>query len=108
MAYTAIAKSIIPASELNSMQINYDWSVSFDIPTSAGLGASAALSVALAMAINQHVKLHRPIEAIAQAAQLAEHIFSGNPSGLDAYLAQFGGFGVFSKEQGFSPIKWNH
>ncbi len=87
-------KRLHPAAELP-----YDFVVDFQIPTGAGLGASAALSVALVRMLDQTHKLHLTPNQIREAAYQAEQVFHGNHSGLDVTLAQQGGFGVYRKPQ---------
>lgn len=82
-----------------------DFVARFEIPTSAGLGSSAALSVALARALCDAAARQKDPEAIAEAALRAEEVFHGRPSGLDHTVAQQGGFGLFRRGQGLSPLR---
>jgi mevalonate kinase len=70
------------------------------LPPGAGLGSSAALSVAIARAL-----LARPDAAtVERAAHAAEAVFHHNPSGIDVALAARGGLGVFRRRDGFTPV----
>jgi mevalonate kinase len=84
--------------------VPYDFVARFAIPTGAGLGSSAALSVALVRAIDQAVGLGLTEAHIDAAAFAAERVFHGSPSGLDHTVAQRGGFGLYRRGQGLSPL----
>ena len=74
--------------------------VRFGLPTSAGLGSSAALSVALARALAPTAAE----DAILDAAMAAETIFHGKPSGIDAAISARGGLGRFTRAGGLVAI----
>lgn len=78
------------------------------IASGMGLGASAALGVAMARAVLDHTlgvrERHDPQQVI-QAAMAWERVFHGNPSGIDAAAACFGGCLRFSKTTGVKPLK---
>lgn len=101
-AYATLGRELLNLGKFS--HIPFDWIATFDIPLGAGLGASAALSVALVRAFDHTLKLALTPAQILQAAQAAEHVFHGNASGLDAYLAQSGGFGLFRRNGGFTQI----
>lgn len=86
----------------------FDFVVQFSLPTGAGLGSSAALAVALVRALGAvgEAQLGRPLTAseVDAAALAAEQVFHGQPSGLDHTVAQHGGFGLFRRGQGLSPL----
>jgi mevalonate kinase len=86
----------------------FDFVVRFSLPTGAGLGSSAALAVALvrALALVGESGLGRSLTAaeVDAAAFAAEQVFHGQPSGLDHTVAQHGGFGLFRRGQGLSPL----
>lgn len=70
------------------------------VPARAGLGSSAALSVAFARAVAESA----PDERIEAAASAGERVFHGNPSGVDVALAVRGGVGLFRRDRGLEPI----
>lgn len=70
------------------------------VPPAAGLGSSAALSVALARVLAPDADDTR-IEHLANAA---EHRFHGTPSGIDVALATRGGIGSFRRGHGLTPL----
>jgi mevalonate kinase len=75
------------------------------LPGSAGLGGSAALSVAIVRALDEVLGIERSAEAVAEVALTAERVFHGNPSGVDTALASAGGVAVYRKGNPLEPIK---
>jgi mevalonate kinase len=75
------------------------------LPGGAGLGGSAALGVAVARALAEHVGTPLEGAALREAALAWERVFHGNPSGIDTELAIDGGIGVFTKGEGLRPIR---
>ncbi len=71
-----------------------------DLPARAGLGSSAALSVAIARALAPGAG----DADIERAAQEGEKVFHANPSGVDVALATRGGLGLFRRGAGLEPI----
>lgn len=82
----------------------HDFVVTFGVPTGAGLGSSAALAVALAREIANAQRLVVDDARLAAAAMASEVVVHGRPSGLDHTLALRGGFGVFTRGQGLTPV----
>lgn len=80
-----------------------------DIWAGAGLGSSAAMTVAVARALCARAQLAGcpPLSdaAIREAASAGERVFHGKPSGLDVALATSGGAGVFTRAAGLSPVR---
>jgi len=74
------------------------------LPAGAGLGSSAALSVATARAIADAVGRVMNADELEAAANAAEAEFHDNPSGVDVALAARGGLGVFRRGRGLRPI----
>ncbi len=75
------------------------------LPSSAGLGSSAALSVAIVRALDQALGIAREPAQVAEAALSAERVFHGNPSGIDTALASHGGVALFRKGSPLEPLK---
>jgi mevalonate kinase len=71
-----------------------------DLPPRAGLGSSAALSVAIARALAPGAG----DADVERAAQEGEKVFHSNPSGVDVALATRGGIGLFVRGAGLEPI----
>lgn len=101
-AYQALLRSLAGAHDLSRM--GTDFEIRFAIPTGAGLGSSAAMSVALLRAIGRALALPLSDADIDSAALAAEKVFHGHPSGLDHTVAQRGGFGLFRRGHGLEPI----
>ncbi len=78
-----------------------------EVPLGAGLGASAALSVAPARAIATHVDGQEPPPQdprVTQAVAGSEGAFHGQASGIDQAAAQYGGLFVFQRDTPRVPI----
>jgi mevalonate kinase len=81
-----------------------------EVPAGAGLGASAALGVAMARAVLASAEPGtEPSSPDARARVLAaaaawERVFHGNPSGIDAAAAECGGCIEYSRESGAEPV----
>jgi mevalonate kinase len=74
------------------------------LPGGAGLGGSAALSVAIVRAIDEVLGVTREDPAVAELALAAERVFHGNPSGVDTAMAAAGGVALFRKGQPLEPL----
>jgi mevalonate kinase len=74
------------------------------IPARAGLGSSAALSVAIARAAAAAVGRADATDAIDAAVMAAEEVFHGSPSGIDAAAAKSGVTGRFTRAAGWQPV----
>jgi mevalonate kinase len=91
------------AARLGMERLEVDLDVEFQLPTSAGLGSSAALAVALCRALAKATGKELGTGAILDAAMAAETVFHGKPSGIDAAVAVHGGFGRFTRTAGWKP-----
>ncbi len=76
------------------------------IPSRAGLGSSAALSVALArLALPAAEGTAMPaMEDVVAASMVGERVFHGEPSGIDSEVAARGGVICFARDRGVEPI----
>ncbi len=76
------------------------------IPAAAGLGSSAAMSVAAVRALAAAVTPVRELndDEVAALANYGEHEFHQRPSGVDVQLAARGGLGTFRLGVGFAPL----
>jgi mevalonate kinase len=74
--------------------------VSVELPVGVGLGASAAMGVAIARALAESAGETHPVSLILKAADAWERVFHGNPSGVDAACAAFGGCLAFQRQRG--------
>ena len=76
-----------------------------ELPSGAGLGASAALSVAIVRALDDALGIARDDDQVAELALAAERVFHGDPSGLDTALAAHGGVALFRKGQSLERVR---
>ncbi|KIG14816.1 Mevalonate kinase [Enhygromyxa salina] len=68
------------------------------IPCRAGLGSSAALTVALArLALGPQASAEPDLEEVVAASLVGERVFHGTPSGLDSAVAARGGVVAFER-----------
>lgn len=82
-----------------------DVTIRFDVPVGAGLGSSAAMSVALPRAMYELSGRALDDATLKTLSDQIEKVFHGNPSGLDALLARTGELGLFTKKNGLQPIR---
>ncbi|MFO7563376.1 MAG: mevalonate kinase [Enhygromyxa sp.] len=76
------------------------------IPCRAGLGSSAALTVALArLALAPQVEGEPAIEEVVAASMAGERVFHGNPSGIDSEVAARGGVVAFERGRACEPVE---
>jgi len=83
--------------DLMGLDGNYFIEVETDIPSGAGLGWSAAYSVALVRAAAEEKGAELGWEEVAKYAYSGEKIFHGNPSGIDNTLASRSGAILFKR-----------
>jgi mevalonate kinase len=76
-----------------------DLTLTFHLPTGAGLGSSAAMAVAIGRAFGLDGA------ALADAAMASETVIHGKPSGLDHTVSIAGGFGLFTRADGLRPLR---
>lgn len=77
----AVGPGLIPALRLR---------VTSTIPMAAGMGSGAAVSVAIARALSQHLAVPLAQEEISSLAFAVERIHHGTPSGIDNTVIAFG------------------
>jgi mevalonate kinase len=75
-----------------------------ELPPGSGLGASAALGVAIARAVLSARGEELDLARLLMAAAAWEGIYHGNPSGVDAAAAASDGCILFQKGHGVQPI----
>lgn len=76
-----------------------------EIPPGSGLGASAALGVAIARALLEASGQPLDHSRVLAATAAWEGVYHGNPSGVDAAAAASSGCIVFDKQHGPEPIE---
>jgi mevalonate kinase len=69
------------------------------MPLGVGLGGSAAMAVAIARALGELANAPLEDDAAFSAAQVWERVFHGNPSGVDAAAATYGGCLLYNRQR---------
>ena len=82
-----------------------DLTVHFGLPTGSGLGSSAAMAIAVGRALCAAHGLTPSSTRLCEAAMASETVIHGKPSGLDHTVACQGGFGLFTRKDGLSPVR---
>jgi mevalonate kinase len=101
-AYTALVERLAALPGWRMPPV--DLEARFELPTGAGLGSSAALSVAIVRALAQAAGCELDHATLCDAAMAAETVFHGRPSGIDHAVAARGGFGLYTRDGGLRPI----
>lgn len=76
---------------------NLEIEIMSELPISAGLGSSAAVSVSLAASLFSILRVDSSKERISNVAFEAEKLIHGTPSGIDNTISTFGGSIIFEK-----------
>ncbi len=97
----ALAALLATYTEPPPMQLT----VRLELPAGAGLGASAAMGVAVSAALDQHLGVARTPEERATQTLAWERVFHGNPSGVDNTMAAVGGVAFFTRGQPLEPVR---
>jgi mevalonate kinase len=95
-------KAVARLRERLQVPEDLDFWLECEVPARAGLGSSAAMSVAIARAMAARVAAND--EAVMAAVADAEAVFHRNPSGIDAAAASRGGLGRYDKQRGWQPL----
>lgn len=83
--------------------VSFSVAATLEIPGGAGLGGSAALSVAVIRACDAALGASHTLDEIIELSLDWERVFHGNPSGVDSAMAARGGIAVFRKGQPLAP-----
>ena len=75
------------------------------IPSGAGLGGSAALSVAILRAMDAQLSRTSNHDELLAASMAWERVFHGNPSGIDSAMAISGGLALYRRGEPLEPIR---
>ena len=75
------------------------------IPVAAGLGSSAAVAAATAMAVSSLLGTEIAKNEVFRIAYEAERLVHGTPSGIDPAIATYGGTIIFQKNMDIQPLK---
>jgi len=96
---SALGRAYAAIVEAAGGALDVDLTARFDLPSGAGLGSSAALSVAIARVLGLDGK------RLLDAAMAAENVFHGRASGIDHAVSAHGGFGLFTRADGLKPLR---
>jgi len=91
---------------LNKTQsrVGLNLEVCSSIPVAAGLGSSAAVAAATAMATSKILNVELSKEEIFQVAYDSERLIHGTPSGIDPAIATYGGALLYQRGKGLTPL----
>jgi mevalonate kinase len=76
-----------------------------EIPGGAGLGGSAALSVAVIRAMDAALDTPQEPDAVVESSLAWERVFHGNPSGVDSAMAVYGGLAMYVRGQPLTRLR---
>jgi mevalonate kinase len=100
-----ILKIIFNEIKINPANQSMKIKLKTNLPLTGGVGSSAALSAALANAMNKYFKKKYSVEKINSIAFESEKFFHGNPSGVDNSVAVYGTAIYFKKPNYLKKIK---
>ncbi len=96
-----VVQSLIDLSE---REVGISLEITSAIPVEAGLGSSAAVSVASAAAVSQLLGLNLSKDEIFRLAYDAERLVHGTPSGIDPAISTYGGILQYAREKGVTHL----
>lgn len=88
---------VLKAAEFDALQNNIKITLSGDLKAVGGVGASAAVCVSMARALNEEFGLGFNDDRINAIAYEGEKAYAGNPSGIDNTASTYGGLLWFAK-----------
>jgi len=94
-------------SEYVSNAIGVRVEIDSRIPKGAGLGSSAAVSVALAKALSSLLEVELSNEELKRMAMKPEQEIHGMPSGIDPHITTYGGILVFQRPNSWEELEQN-
>ncbi len=99
-----VARALVAVAGALGLERGFGLDGVSDLAARAGLGSSAALAVAITRALAVATGRQLDDDAVAAIADHAERCFHGNPSGVDVAIATRGGFGLFRRGAGLTPL----
>ena len=93
-------KLVLKAAEFNSAENPIKITLAGSLKAVGGVGASAAVCVSVARALNDEFNLGFDDERINEIAYEGEKAYAGNPSGIDNTASTYGGLLWFVKDLG--------
>jgi len=100
-----IKKVVDKISEISGKTAGLDVEIRSTVPVAAGLGSSAAVAAATAMAVAKILGVELSKEEIFRITYEAERVVHGTPSGVDPAIATFGGTILFQMDTGVKPLE---
>ncbi|UCF09127.1 MAG: mevalonate kinase, partial [Thermoplasmata archaeon] len=88
---------VLKAADFNAMEHNIKITLSGDLKAVGGVGASAAVCVSMARALNEEFGLGFDDDRINAIAYEGEKAYAGTPSGIDNTASTYGGLLWFAK-----------
>ncbi|MEM2384442.1 MAG: mevalonate kinase [Candidatus Bathyarchaeia archaeon] len=101
--YVAAKNILNLAGEIIGLDIN----IESHIPTAAGLGSSAAVSVATTAAVSNLLEMNLGMDDIFRLALDAERVIHEHPSGVDPAISTYGGILAYRVGEGIRRLKVN-
>jgi len=98
------AKNVL---DLSGARVGLDITVESQIPVAAGLGSSAAVSVATTAAVGNLLEMNLSRDDIFKLALETERIVHENPSGVDPAISTYGGVLAYRRSKGIRELKVN-
>jgi mevalonate kinase len=92
--------------EIYGEKVGVNVEVNSTVPVAAGLGSSAAVSSAVAVAVGTLLNVKMTKEDVFRISYEAEKIMHGTPSGVDPAISTFGGALLFQMDTGFKPLNF--
>ena len=86
-------------------KVGVDVRIRSNIPVSAGLGSSAAVSTATVAAVSRLLEVKLSRDEIFRMAYESERLVHGTPSGIDPAISTYGGTLQFQKNRDFIDLK---
>jgi len=90
-----------------STNVGVNLDINSSIPVAAGLGSSAAVSVASAAALNHLFEAGLTEDEIFRISLEAEKVVHVNPSGVDPAISTYGGIILYRKGEGIKRLNLN-
>jgi len=86
-------------------RVGLDLEIRSSIPVASGLGSSAAVAAATAMATSKILNIELSKEKIFQITYDSERLIHGTPSGIDPAIATYGGVLLYQRGKGLTHLK---
>ena len=91
--------------EISGKNIGLDVEIRSTVPVAAGLGSSAAVAAATAIAVAEVLGIKLSKQEVFRITFEAERVVHGTPSGVDPAISTFGGTLLFQMDTGVKPLE---